>query len=173
MQSRLGCVSLCPLAGPLWGTSATNAYVATYIFAFLTSGTFLVTFLALILYRRAVQNKEREWGGGGSDSSGGEAVAVRLAPWGGTLCRNGGLSHVHVAAFSGLRGSVGMHRHACTQLLLGRFLLRCAVTMDDLEARLRAPSAQMTSIAGAPASPRAAGGLGTSRSEGAWRTTSV
>ncbi len=48
-------------AGYHWSASATNSYVATYVLAFITAVFCLLTFLALILYRRAVQDKERAW----------------------------------------------------------------------------------------------------------------
>ncbi|GAB4816761.1 hypothetical protein N2152v2_003807 [Parachlorella kessleri] len=41
-----------------WPVSATNSYVATYVLAFATAVFFFLIFLALIMYRRAVQNKE-------------------------------------------------------------------------------------------------------------------
>jgi hypothetical protein len=55
--SRGACFTLLP-AGSHWNTSSTDVFVLTYVLAFTTSAAFLLTFLALILYRRAVENRE-------------------------------------------------------------------------------------------------------------------
>lgn len=141
---------------------------------FINSGTSLATFLALILYRRAVQNKERasrpvqELGGAGRpglEAAFASCVTHSMNIWA-----------VQAWALLPLAGEVpnALGTHAMpglTRPFPPSTLAHPAVTMDDVEARLRSRSTQLSNIAEPPAAPLGGSptsrGLPTSRSAGA------